>query len=283
MDANMHKIYSYMSHRAAGICSALKSDQFRALTEVTVNRLMQATQSQLSNMQEALTNQRRLSEMELQNMKDYNENDLKIRESQAESLEKLKHAGSLIEENLLSLQQELELRQKSEVKLNEIEKSADEISSKLNQHTTELNEGHDKLLKDVDEISQNLQKSNLELVQQYNQTLEFLQNFKSVMMVLSTMATNIKNLAEKILTTLHDVGFEMTDEFIAFMFLNLIYFTCGMIFMLFVNAVGYCKNILIILFVFNTASSYYKAQIPLFPINIFIWFSYLGECYKNFL
>lgn len=274
MDAEAYKVYNFMVNRASGACSAIKQEQFRALTEITINRMMQLTQSQLTAMHEALQNQQKFNEIEIANFEGLNENEEKIRDGQVENLEKLKNVGNLIDENL---QHMLEIRKKSEAKFTEMGKSAEVISQKLNQHTTELHVGHEKLIKDVDEISLHLQKSNLELIHQYNQTLEFFQNFKTLMILLSNMTDNIKSFIEKIMLTVHDVGLEFTDEFLASMFLNLIYFTCGMIFMLFINAHGTCKIYLVGLFVYNTAAAYFQPDISLFPMNIFFWLCYIGE------
>lgn len=278
MDSQMHQIYSYMTHRAVGICSALRQNQFRAMSEMTVNRLMEATQAQLSAIHEALQNQKRMNEMELENMKEFKENDGKIKESQVESLEKLKLTENLIDESLTSLQQELELRLKSEERLNIIDKITQEISIRLGQHSSELHEEHEKLLKEVDEISENLQQHNIQLMKQYKETLEFLTSFKSVMLVLSSIATNIKSYVDNIFTTLHETGLEFSDEFIACLFLNLVYFTSGMIFLMFLDVQGkFCKFLLVVLFLFNLAVAYKKAEIDVFPLNIFVWLSYLGE------
>lgn len=277
MDTQIHKVYSYMAQRAVGVCSALKQDQFRAMTEMTINRLTQAAQSQLTAMHEALSNQRRLNEMEMENIREFNENGGKIKESQLESLEKLKQAGGLIEENLATLQQAIELRQQSEVALSEIDKTTDEISFKLSRHNSDLQAGHEKLMEDVDKIAFSLQKSNLELIQQYNQTLEFLNNFKSLLLVLSNTAENLKNFSEKVVNTVHNAGIDLRDEFIIFMAINLAYFTSAMIFMLFVNAEGMCKLILVNLFAFNTLAAHNRADVSLLPFNIFIWLCFFGE------
>lgn len=277
MDSGMHQTYNFMVNRAVGVCSALKQEQFRALAEITVNRLMQSAQSQFKAMNEAMKNQRRLSEMLIENMKDLNENDNKIKETQFESLDILKHTESLLEENLISLQQELELIHKSESKLSEIEKSTDEISLKHAQHTSELHEGHKNLLNDIDLISVGLKKNKQELVEHYHQTLEFLDKFKSVMLVLSNVASNIKSYVNSILETIQEVGFEMTDEFIAVIILNIVYFTCGMVFMLFIDAEKLSKNLLIGLFCFNNIAAYFKADVALFPSNIFVWLCFIGE------
>lgn len=272
-----------MAHRAVGVCSALKNEQFRALTEMTVNRLMETAQSQASSLNEGMKNQRRLNEMAVENLKEFSELDGKIKVSQSESLTNLKHVGDIIEENIATLQHELVLRQLSEEKLSEIDKTAEEIAYKLAQHSSDIQDEHLKLRREVDEISANLQKTNLEIVDQYNQALEFLNNFKSVMLVLSNFATNIKTYADRIFATIHDVGLELSDEFITFMFLNILYTTCGMIFMLFINAKGSCKTLLVILFGFNSVASYYKAEVPLLPLNIFVWTCYIGKWFDTSL
>lgn len=268
MDNEMYQVYSYLLHRAVGVCSAMKHDQFRAMTEITVNRLMQASQSQVKATNEALKNQKRISEMEMENIKAFNENDAKIQEAQVISIEKLKHASDLIDDNLMKLQQELETHQKTEEKLIVIEKSADDISSKLDQHKLDLHEGHERLLKEVDEIATNLKKNNQELIEQYSQTLVFLDQFK---------ATSMKNYIDQVLQSLHEIGLELTTEFTLFMMLNILYFVCGMVFMLFIGVKGYSKILHIGLFIFNGITSYSKAEIPLLGFNIFVWFCYLGE------
>jgi hypothetical protein len=248
------------------------------MSEMTVNRLMEATQAQLVAMHEAMKNQKRINEMGEENMKEFSENHEKIRESQTESLEKLKLAENLIGESLNSLHQEVELRQKSEEKLSSIDKISQDISVRLIQQSSDLEDGHEKIRKEVEEIAEKLHLQNQQLMQQYNETLEFLANFKSVMLVLSTTASNIKGYIDTIFLTLHDAGLNFSDEFIAFMFINLAYFTSGMVFLLFLNIRGsFCKFLLVALFVFNNTVVYKKAEIDLLPFNIFVWLLYLGE------
>ncbi|CRK97364.1 CLUMA_CG010755, isoform A [Clunio marinus] len=260
MDSDIYQIYNFMKHRAVGICSAFKQGQFKAMTEMTVNRLMEAAKSQLSVMQEAIKNQKIISELSVETMKEFVENDEKIKESQVQSIDKLREAGNLIEDNIQTLQHELELRHKSEEKLIEIDKSTDEISSKLIQHTSQLHEGHNKLLKEVDVIAENLHKRNQELLSQYNQTFKFLNSFKTIMFVLSTF---------------NDIGLEITEEFIAFMCINLIYFTCGMIFLMFIDAQTRSKLVLMSLFGLNAIAAYTKSKLALLPLNILLWMLYL--------
>lgn len=277
MSSDAYQVYHFMTHRAIAICSAVKQDQFRAMTEMTVNQLMDAAQAQALEMHEALKNQRRLNEIGIESINQFKQNHNTIKESQTESLGRLQQSSQVIEENLVNLQMELKLRQQSEETLNEIGKSTVEISLELEKQAMELHNEHEKIMKDVDEISSSLQKNNMQLLEQYNQTLEFLHQFQSVLLVLSNIATNIKSYVDKILTTMHDVGFELSDEFVACMMLNIIYFTCGMIFLMFLSAFGPSKLILIALFVFNSITAYYKAEVALLPLNIFVWISFSGE------
>lgn len=280
MTPEAHQAYNYMTHRAVGICSAMKQDQYRALAEITVNRLMQAAQSQVSAMNEALKTQRRLNEMGSYNFKELNENDLKMKEKQAESMEKLQHAENLIEENLVSLQQELLLRQKAEEKLSEIKESAEHISAKLELHVQELHEGHELLLDDVKEISKNMRKNNQDMLVHYEETLMFLENFKSVTAVLSQIGTTTKMLLESGLEMFPEHRLEVSQEFVSFGLFNLVYFVCGMIYMLFINAENFTKGVLIGLVAFNSVASGFKTNTPLLAINFFVWFGLCGK-YKN--
>jgi len=47
MDADMWNAYHLISNRARAVCYAARNTQFRALTELTVNKLMQSAHSQI--------------------------------------------------------------------------------------------------------------------------------------------------------------------------------------------------------------------------------------------
>lgn len=50
MDADMWNAYHLMSNRARAVCYAARNTQFRALTELTVNKLMQSARSQIEGL-----------------------------------------------------------------------------------------------------------------------------------------------------------------------------------------------------------------------------------------
>jgi hypothetical protein len=273
MDDKTHQIYSYMLHRASGICSAVKQMQFQALTELTVNRLMGLSQAQLKALNENLKNQRRLSEMEIENMKKFKENDGIIKESQQQSLDKLKSASNLIEENIHQLEIETEVRAKSQEKLSEIEKLSEEISLKLFQHSSEQM----KMLREAEEISSILEKNKIEILQQFNENLAFLNHFNSVLQVLSGKAENFQNYIDSFFDILRETGIEFTQEFIVLMALNLVYFMCGMILLMFFNAEQRARNVLVGLVGMNAVLAFFKVDFPFIGINILVWLCFLGK------
>jgi hypothetical protein len=50
MDADMWNAYHLMNNRARAVCYAARQQQFRALSEMTVNKLMDTAHSQLNTM-----------------------------------------------------------------------------------------------------------------------------------------------------------------------------------------------------------------------------------------
>jgi hypothetical protein len=50
MDADTWNAYHLMSNRARAVCYSARSHQFRALTELTVNKLMQSAHSQIQTL-----------------------------------------------------------------------------------------------------------------------------------------------------------------------------------------------------------------------------------------
>lgn len=120
------------------------------------------------------------------------------------------------------------------------------------------------------------QISHEELIKQYKQSLEFLANFKGVLQTLSHIANHIQGYIQTFFLLLEEVGINTSEENIAFICINLLYFVSGMVFLLFINAANTCKYIFICLIVFNALSQIFNMEIPLIPLNIFLWMAYGG-------
>lgn len=249
MDKHYYQIYTLMTHRAIGICSALKNEQFRALTEMTVNRLIQATSSQSEAINEALENQRRINQMGIENIREYVENNERIKENQQKSLEELTKTNEKIEEIQTNIQREIEIQQKSELQMKVIDKTAHEIS-------------------------QHLEQTNRQMIAHYQEALDFLDNFKSTMVLISSFIDSIQNSFDKFQAILNEVGINISAEFFVLLTLNFLYFLSGMVFIIFMNLGDNYKRILIALCSINVLDAYLKLDFPTAGINSLVWISF---------
>lgn len=249
MDQNSYQIYSIMTHRAIGICSALKHDQFRILTEMTVNRIMEMTQSQALNLNEALNNQRQINAMGVENIREYEEYNEKIKEGQQKTIEELSKATEMIEEMHTNIQREIDIKKKSELQLQAMEKTSSDISHHLEQ-------------------------TNRQMIAHYHEALDFLDNFKSMMDLIATFSNNIQTSFDRFRGIMHEIGIDITAEFFVFLSMNVGYFIFGMIFIIFLDLNSTCKHILIGLSIFNVLAAYYKAEVSIFGTNALVWLFY---------
>lgn len=250
-DNSIYQLYNILSNRALSICSAIKQQQYRMFTEIAVNRLMNAAQKQALTIHDSLQNQKRINEMGIQNIQEYKENFDKIRETQELNMDFLVNAKEQISELNTDLHRQLEIHQLSEQKLQQIERSADEIARQL-------------------------ESTNEKIVQHYNEALAFLEHFKNIMQMISVVTTTIEQIFIKIRELLNEIGIELTYEMAITLIFNLIYFTSGMIFIIFVNLQSKYKKVLIVLFIFNCLAAFYQSQIHLLATNIFVWLSLIG-------
>jgi hypothetical protein len=234
MDQNLYQAYTIMTHRTVGICSALKHDQFRASTEMTVNRLMEITQSQTVAINEALQNQRRINEMGIQNIEYHHQ----IQEGQLKTIEEIKKAAEVIEELNTNIQKEVEWKKNSERKMHEI----DEVTSDIQKH---------------------LEQTNRQMIAHYQEALDFLDNFKSMMDLVAQFSNNVQGTFVKFQSVMREIGIDITAEFFVLLVINAFYFIFGMIFIIFMGLSSAYKNILIVLSIFNALAAYYKADVSI--------------------
>lgn len=239
MDKNTYQIYQIMTHRAVGICTALKHDQFRALTEMTVNRLMEVTQGQTTAIQEQLENQRRINEMGMQNIREFEEYQEKIKHGQVKTHEELTKAAEMIEELNFNIQKEVEWKKKSVEQMLEIDKTTSEIKEVL----------------DV---------TNRHMIAHYQEALDFLDNFKSMMDLVATFSNNVQQTFLKFQSVMKEIGIDITAEFFVLLIIDAFYFIFGMIFIIFMGlSNSVYKLILMSLTIFNALAAYYQADVSI--------------------
>ena len=221
------------------------------LTEIAVNLLMHATQNQALTIHNALQNQKRINKMRIQNIQEYKDNFEKIMETQELNMDFLSNDKEQISELNSDLHRQLEIHQQSEQKLTKTERSADEIARQL-------------------------ESTNEKIVQHYNEALDFFEHFKNIMQMIAVVTTTIEQVFEKITEIMNEIGVELTYNMAITLMFNLVYFTCGMSFIIFVNLQQKYKKVLINLFMFNCLAAFNQSQINLLATNIFVCLSLIG-------
>lgn len=161
MDADMWNAYHLMSNRARAVCYAARSTQFRALTELTVNKLMQSAHTQIKTLSSLKEGQDRLEDQTVQALLALSEGNKALLEQQKRLKEAQTSAYNLVTTNLRELNNEKALIRSGHAQLaviaDDIKKKLEEANKRLEQQTIEMEENHDEILEDLYKVQKQAQ------------------------------------------------------------------------------------------------------------------------------
>lgn len=86
MDSDTWNAYHLITNRAKAVCSAVRQEQFRGLTEMTVNKLMNTAQEQINLMNQVAESQEHLQLVTSTAIDELSGNNLKLINQQQEML-----------------------------------------------------------------------------------------------------------------------------------------------------------------------------------------------------
>ncbi|EZA58740.1 hypothetical protein DMN91_009181 [Ooceraea biroi] len=190
MDADMWNAYHLMSNRARAVCYAARSTQFRALTELTVNKLMQSAHSQIDALQSLRKNQDRLEEQTTEALSSLSEGNKALLEQQRYLKAAQTTAHNLVTTNLRELTNEKALIRSGHAQLAvmaaDIRDKLDKAHKDLELQAVEREENHQEILQDliniqeqaqsiwekVESSSSHILEQHKETIEQYEQTLQ---------------------------------------------------------------------------------------------------------------
>ncbi|OXU28535.1 hypothetical protein TSAR_008980 [Trichomalopsis sarcophagae] len=190
MDADTWNAYHLMSNRARAVCYAARSHQFRALTELTVNKLMQSAHSQIQTLSSLKESQDRLEEQSVA-------------------------AHKIIESNIEDLTNEKALIKAGHAQLanmtEEIKRKLDKASQELMEQASERGENHQEILKDLENIKIHAQilwdkiesstnriiEQNQEAALQYEETLMKLEKINQTINFIWDLTNSMRNEIDK--------------------------------------------------------------------------------------
>lgn len=231
MDADMWNAYHLMSNRARAVCYAARSTQFRALTELTVNKLMQTAHTQIKSLNSLKENQDRLEEQTVQALNSLTDGNKALLKQQQSLKDAQTFAHNLVTTNLRELTNERALIRAGNAQLAEmaetIKKKLEEANENIAQQAVERGQNHKEILEDLMSIQEqakliwdkiesstdHILAQHEEALQQYEKTLEKLTEINStinfIWNITNTMRVEVDQKLNWITNIIGDTGEQM--------------------------------------------------------------------------
>ncbi|XP_018049621.1 PREDICTED: protein brambleberry-like [Atta colombica] len=256
MDADMWNAYHLISNRARAICYTARNTQFRALTELTVNKLMQSAHSQIKALNSLKHGQDRLEEQTTEALLSLTEKN-KLLLSQQENLKDAQAtAHNLVTTNLRELYNEKALIRSGHAQLaamtEEIKNKLEKAHKDFEQQTIERGENHKEVLQDlftiqeqaqmiwekIEQSTNHLLQQHEETIHQYEQTMQMLTQINDTIQYIwnltNTMRLEVDQKLGWITDYIGDTGEQMQRAYR--IFLHVIYLLVAMIIAAFLQA-----------------------------------------------
>lgn len=198
MDSQVYQLYQTMSSRVQAVCISKRQEQFRALAELTVNKLMQNTIDQFSQSQELLAGQIRLNEMTQDNIKEIDENDVKIKSAQIQTLELTKKSNIMLEGGIQELQKEQQM--------------ITQIQNQLSDHQNTLIQSTDTISESLKETIENLQEKNEKMMRNLEETKKQLDEINMMVQYFLEVIRVLKGLCDNFMTFIRELGVDVEGK-----------------------------------------------------------------------
>ncbi|XP_071874114.1 protein brambleberry [Bombus fervidus] len=256
MDADMWNAYHLMSNRARAVCYAARSTQFRALTELTVNKLMQTAHTQIKTLSSLKEGQDRLEEQTVEALSSLSDGNKALLEQQKRLKDAQASAHNLVTTNLRELNNEKALIRSGHAQLaamaDDIRRKLEEANKNLEQQAIERSENHKEILEDLLNIQLQAQliwdkiESSTDRIfaqheaalVQYEQTLQKLGQINDTIQyiwnITNTMRTEIDEKLDWLTNYIGDTGEQMHR--IYHISLHIVYLLFAMIIAAFLHA-----------------------------------------------
>ncbi|KAK3918819.1 Protein brambleberry [Frankliniella fusca] len=176
MDSDMWNTYHLMNNRARAVCYAARHQQFRALSEMTVNRLMRTANEQLQAMDLLRDGQTKLESLTSGTMESVSKGHQTLLAEQEKLRATQQSVHDFVALNLRELTREKALIAAGQRELSlmtrEVKAKLDDASLQLSNHASEHQQNHLQVLKDLE----NLQRKAFEIWDQVDHSTKQILN-----------------------------------------------------------------------------------------------------------
>ncbi|XP_050072272.1 protein brambleberry-like [Anopheles maculipalpis] len=159
MDPNTWNAYHLITNRAKAVCASVRHEQFRGLTELTVNKLMTTAHDQVRMMDELADNQQKLQSITKQAMDVMEGNNERIMHQQGDIMQLSEVHRAKVESNFRDLARGKDLikagQQEVAVLLTDLRQRIDESMQQLEVQSKRSKLDHGTLLSDLERLQAN--------------------------------------------------------------------------------------------------------------------------------
>ncbi|XP_058447838.1 protein brambleberry-like isoform X2 [Malaya genurostris] len=209
MDPDTWNAYHLITNRAKAVCASVRHDQFRGLTEMTVNKLMNTAHEQIQMMGQLAENQNELRSVTQEAIDEMSSNNDKIISQQGNIMKLSEAHRAKVESNFRELVREKSLiragQQEVAVLLTDLRNRIDDSVKQLEVQSKRSKLNHASLLSDMENLQKNamavaskIDETNSHFIvhhraaeQQFQYTLDQLEKFNST---ITNMLTAISSL-----------------------------------------------------------------------------------------
>ncbi|XP_066583144.1 protein brambleberry-like [Prorops nasuta] len=256
MDADMWNAYHLMSNRARAVCYAARSTQFRALTELTVNKLMQSAHSQIKTLDSLKEGQERLELQTIEALHSLSEGNQVLMQQQTYLKDAQISAHNLVTTNLRELNNEKALIRAGHAQLvvmtEDIKKKLEKANEELLEQAQERGANHKEVLEDLMSIQEQaltiwdkieastdrILEQHETAAQQYEQTLKKLTQINETIQYILDATTNMRSEIDEKLGWITDYIGDTGEQLqrVYRIFLHVLYLMVAMVVAAFLNA-----------------------------------------------
>ncbi|XP_043493018.1 protein brambleberry-like [Polistes fuscatus] len=215
MDTDTWNAYHLMSNRARAVCYATRSTQFRALTELTINKLMQTAHSQIETLLSLKESQDRLVDQTSEALSSLSDGNKALLLQQQNLKDAQTTAHKMVTNNLKSLNNEKALIRLGHAQIatmmEDVKKKLENASKELVKQSAVHGESHKEILNDLTSIRnrahliwEKIESSTTlildrhqETVDQYEQMMQKLAHINDTIQFISNITNNMRKEVEQ--------------------------------------------------------------------------------------
>lgn len=281
MSADVWNAYHLITNRVKAVCSSVRHEQFRGLTEMTVNKLMTTAHEQLAMMQNLQDNQRHLNELTGQAIDEMQENSEKLISQQNDLMLLSSTQRAKLESNLKELVREKSLirsgqvevanlltglKQKIDESLKQLETQATRSKLQYNSIIDDLQESAGRITDQIDKTAAHITSHQESTMEQYEYTMVKLRKMNSTIYDLAYLVTGLQQDFEQKLTWISEKigGTDYLVNRLNIILFHFLYLLMGMLCLVFVNADTFSR----LAFIFLIPINFIAAMLDYYSLDV---------------